>query len=295
MPDEVVHRKKWLKRTLLALAAVLAMAAGVSYWLFRDTPDWYQPLSWDKDRYEALASSAEDEYVKAKNWAEKLKVDAGIAYRARQEGTTLPAGSSTDDPQEHVITFSDDQLNVLFRKWSQLNGWNERLARYVTDPILVLRDDRLILAGKLKDVGAVASFHFQPVMDERGALSLRLVRVLAGRLPMPDAVWESQRARMLGVLRQKLPVWQQAAQISSNGAANDSAIAAAMSKMLIHVVEGESTEPVAFIESVPVRIQDLEIRDHKMVITVRPLTPAERTALLQRIRAPFETASASAR
>ena len=288
------RKRKWIKWTLLTVVAVLAIGAAGSYWMLRTDPDWYRPVAWDPSQHEAIASRAERKFMDASSWANRLKAQAQAAHDAGQAGSTRPAPTTAPD-ESATVTFGDDELNVLFRKWSQLNGWDQKLAEYVTDPVLVLRPGRLILAGKVKDVGAVASFHFEPSLDERGNLSLKLDRVLAGRLPMPAAVWEQQRDRMLDGLRRRMPLWQNSAAIAPNGAANEAAVSATMGKLLVNVLNDQPSEPVVFVESMPARLTNLEVVEDEMTLTVEPLTSAERTALLQRIREHQDTAAASAR
>ena len=60
----------------------------------------------------------------------------------------------------------------------------------------------------------------------------------------------------------------------------------------------QPVDPILFLplvdqnKSVPVRITQLEIHDARLTMTVVPLTAAERSQLLQRIRTPESTASA---
>lgn len=275
--------RKWLKRTLLTTAALTTMAAGLSYWLLRGEPDWYHPGVLNPAQREALAKRAEDALIGANNWADQLK-----AREARVQATasTQPSnGELLPSPSEsHSVAFSEDELNALFQKWSQFNGWNERLAKYVTDPVIALRGGNLILAGKMKDIGAVASFHFKPEIDPSGQLQLTLVRVMGGKLPLPKAIWNSQRDRMTTGILARLPAWQAGAAITPDGSANQDAILAAMGQTMLDVLNEQPADANVFIQNVPVRVTELTIIDEQLTSTVAPLTFDERASLLRRIR-----------
>ena len=47
-----------------------------------------------------------------------------------------------------------------------LYGWRDKYAEYLEDPRVILQNDRLILAGRMRELGgAVASFQFRPHLD----------------------------------------------------------------------------------------------------------------------------------
>jgi hypothetical protein len=164
----------------------------------------------------------------------------------------------------------------------------------------VLRDGKLILAGTMKELGAVASVHFRPGVTTEGRLSLQLAGVHAGRLPMPSGLWEKHRQTLRASLRGKLPAWQQNAHISPSGVANAAAIQAAMGRMMLDVLDDRPGETMLFLPmdplddgAVPVRVRDVTVANREVTLSVESLTPKERAALLQRIRTPLDTVTAS--
>ena len=74
--------------------------------------------------------------------------------------------------------------------------WKDHYSAYVDDPVLVLQDNRLILAGTVKEMDTVVSVHFEPVLDADGKLRLNLVRVMGGKLPLPRAFWDGYRQKL---------------------------------------------------------------------------------------------------
>jgi hypothetical protein len=100
--------------------------------------------------------------------------------------------------------------------------------------------------------------------------------------------------------RKNLPSWRAQAKIDSTGAANFPAMAATLSRLLFAVAARQPAEPVLFLplagekDSVPVKVANVAVETGKLTLTVEPLTAAERTALLQRIRTAEDAGSARA-
>jgi hypothetical protein len=317
--------QKWCRRTLQTVAAIAVVAivlSGVAVALFRGTPDWYRAsdvVSSNDDRggggsgaaggggaavparRELLARSAESKLIDAQNWAQELNADAVRANRLRARNgpaTTLPAPRAEG---AHLIEFTADELNALFNKWSALHGWRDKYAEWLEDPRVVLHNGRLILAGRLKELGgAVASFQFQPQIDAEGGLRLDLVRVSGGRLPLPDAVWVKWRDQLIASAQQQLPRWRATARLDDSGAANAPMIAATMSRLLFAVAERKAADPVLFLplvdrgRAVPVKVAEAHVADGKLALLVEPLTADERVALLNRIKSAPPSPSAQA-
>src|SRR6266545_1075372 len=187
--------RRWTRRfliilTLLVLSIVLLLGATLA--LYKGTPDWYV-VSMDPQRRAAAAMGAEEKLTETQNWATLLQGDSIRTNRALQEARPTPATRVAD---VHEVRFTQDELNALFEKWSSLYRWESKYAQFLDAPRVILRPGRLILAAKVKDMGTVASFHFAPILDDRGKLHLDVVKVLGGRLPLPNAVWEPYKTRV---------------------------------------------------------------------------------------------------
>ncbi|HEV2293523.1 MAG TPA: hypothetical protein VGR35_06680 [Tepidisphaeraceae bacterium] len=293
-----MRRRKWIKRSLLAVALLLTATAAVSYWAFKGTPDYYRRPALSAEERADAANRAEKKLIRTREWANDLWVNEHRSIVAGSAGpaTTQAATNQPDEPL--TISFTERELNAFSEKWSQ--SWDQTYRDFLTDPAVILRKDRIILAGTLTEVAAVASLHFFPRIDSDGRLLLTLDSVRAGRLPMPEMIWSRQRDRALAALHQRLPGWQQEARIEPNGVANADAVAAHMSKLLFDVVARRPREPVLFIpfeddgRAVPVRLTNVQVTDGELTLTVAPLNPAERTTLLERVREPLTTVTASA-
>ena len=292
-----MRRRRWIKRSLLAIAAVLTGAAALSYWAFKGTPDYYhRPQLSPQERADA-ADRADEKIIRTRYWANELwaQEQRDIVDGA---GATTAAATRTRAAQSYTVSFTENELNAFFEKWS--NSWEARYANRVKDPAVVLRDDRIILLGTVSEIGAIASFHFQPLIDDQGRLRLTLESVRAGRLPMPEMIWAAQRDRLVAGLQQRLPAWQSKATIAPNGVANREAVAAHMSKLLFDVLARRPREPVLFLpfeddgRAVPVQLTSVRITDGELTLTVESMPPADRAALLERIREPVPGATASA-
>jgi hypothetical protein len=282
------------RRSLLVLAllfAIFAILSGVGVTLFKGTPEWYRPRAGGSSRAEreSAARAAENKIIDVHNWAELLRADQTRAAVAKQRGiATVPAARAEGS---HVIEFTQQELDALLDKWSTLYGWRDNYQQYVEDPRVVLRDGKLILAARVKELGAVASFHFHPTIDpQEGTLHLDLVRVAGGRLPLPDALWRPWRDRVVNALNSRMEAWRQQAKIDTAGSANFAAMAATLSHLLFAALDRKAADPILFLplvergQAVPVRVKQVGVADDKLTLLVEPLSPTERAALLDRIR-----------
>jgi hypothetical protein len=294
-------RMKWLKRTLLGVAlvlfaAIIFSAGGII--LLRGTPDFYQPASMTPEDHAAAARRAEDKLATINNYAADAYSSAVQSNRAAADGTHPPATK----PSTFEVAFTDQELNALFQNWSRLNGWKAAYEQYVHDPVLIFRNNRVILAGKatFSDLNAVVSVHLQPRLTDRGELDLLLVRVQGGRLPLPRALLQKYIDEGREEIQERLPAWQRHARIDANGAANGSTIAAAMGKLALQTLDQEPAAPVAFLPmmvqdiTVPVKITEVRVEGNTLTLSAELLDAPERAALLEEIREPYATETAAA-
>jgi hypothetical protein len=280
--------RKWIK-SLMLLAALLLVAILAAVYggvrMFKAAPDWYHRSSISAAQRELLARRAFNKFADIQN-AAALSRRNEIAAQTNQG-----AGGAATLPASILVSFSDDELNAFFEKWANYANWKSNYDRYVGDPLIILQDQRLILAGQVKDLDAVVSLELDPRIDTDGRLDLHLDRILAGRLPLPQVFIGPYKERLTASLRANLPRWRQLAAIDSDGAANSDLISASMARLFIHALDHSSADPVLFLPlverhaNVPVRICGVKVEDHTVTMTVLPLDAKERAALLERIRA----------
>lgn len=274
---------KWLKRLLLLVVflGVFAVAAGaIGVWLARGTPGWYARPRGTPQQLAAAAHRAEEQVQRTLSWA------SGQAHHSPD--TTAPAPSSDNSLQ---ISLSEDEVNGFFAKWDQTFGWSGHYSRYLSDPQIVIEDGRLILAGAVKDLGSVMSIEFAPRLAN-GKLYMPVQRVLAGRLPLPQAFWDGYRRRLEQSVLARLPEWQARTEVGPDGTANSDAVAAAMGEMLLNVLNDRPTDPVLFLpysiqqnhRSLPVKLTGVQVADKMLTLTVEPMNAVERQTLVERIR-----------
>jgi len=283
-------------RRLLAVVAVMVLILLLASALLRhwanSVPDWYVSEGLSPAEQAAAAARAEN------LWAE-AQARIGEAYSVELKQSTSQKLAADGSGIE--ISFSADELNAFYNKWAFLYGWDRRVAEYIQNPQIALRGGRLILAGKMEKLdGRIVSVHFEPRIDEQGQLSLRLARVLAGELPLPQAVWNSQRDRLLGSLGRHLPGMQQRARIAPNGDANTDAISAAMARLLLQIMHDQAGEPVIFAPltttsgtlHLPVRLTSVTIAapqpgdPERLTLVVEPMSAAQREDFLRRLKEP---------
>jgi len=274
--------RKWIKRLLLVVAIGLTLLVAVALtglWMIRAEPAFYRPVTLTPEQREAAAQRATNKLATIQNQAARLHASAASTR-------VVNAGD------EITVSFTADELNAFFDKWSNFQNWKAGYQRYIEDPVVILQDGRIILAARVKEMNMVASLHFEPRIDERGQLNLQLARVLGGRLPLPATVISGYEDRLTSALRRNLPAWQSNAAIDNNGAANPSAISASAAELLFHVLAHEPAEPVLYLPimaqkgSVPVRINNVRIENETLTLTVKPMNRDQQQALLDRIRHP---------
>jgi hypothetical protein len=208
------------------------------------------------------------------------------------QGTTRsanPAPATVSSESAITVTFTDVELNAFFDKWIAWNNWKAAYDPYIADPVLVLDEGRLIVAARVKELDTVASLHVRPSVDVQGRLRLDVERVLGGKLPLPASVLGDYRARLSRSIAQRLPRWRASSALDRAGAPNTPLILAAMSQLLVNVLDERPADPVLFLplvgqRAVPVKLTHVKIEDHAMTLTVEPLGARDRAALLERVK-----------
>jgi hypothetical protein len=104
--------------------------------------------------------------------------------------------------------------------------------------------------------------------------------------------------KAVGALQQRLPRWQQGADIDPDGEANNDAIAAQLSRIAIAALHQQSSDASVFLPTagkanVPVKVVAVDMKDHTIQFTLQPLDAQERDALLKRIKSPIGSEFAS--
>ena len=289
---------KWVKsllRILALLAILIAIGAGVGWYLLRGTPTWYEVPALDPAARQAAAVRAENELKRTIDWAASQQAEERAAIHAARGAapSTGPATTQATRPSL-TVTFSEQELNAAFEKWETAYGWRESYGSYITDPRIVLHEGRLIVAGNVKDRNMLISLHFAPKVDGKGRLNFELARVLGGRLPLPESAFDGYREKLEQKLKGALPGLQRGAQIKPDGSANDKAVAATLGRLLLCVLDRRPEEAVIFLPAnqgtrVPVKVAEVDIEGKSISLTVQLMTPQERAALLDHIREPYET------
>lgn len=267
---------RWL--TILTLLLIVLVVTG--YVRLRQTPAFYRLTALTAAELSAAADRIEQKLVIVQNAAAQSRADEAAA---RKSSTTLPTN------QPIMLTVTQDEINAFLQKWSVWPTLRDQYAKYLQEPYIALEDDQLILAGKIPSVDTVLSVHFHPEVDERGRLKITLNRVLAGRLPFPMGLFSSYRESALGLISRHMDDWRLHAAIDHTGVANSALINAVMGSLFADALNDRSADPVLFLPlvrngSLPVRVLSVAVQDHALTLTVEPMPPEQRRALVDAVK-----------
>ena len=286
---------KFFKRLLLVLVLMLlgaVLAAAIGLYLLRGRPGFYRTYTWDGQQRSVVNQRAVDKLTLAQNLAAR-------AQAGEQRASTAPTTASpTTLPVEPLtVTFTEEELNAfLLHNVEASPDFKRKYEQYVKAPGVFLADGQVILAAEVKEVGSVVSLHFAPKIDGEGRLHMPLVKSLGGRLPLPTAFMGQYVDRIKSALLSRLPAWQREASIDRTGRSNTSAVAAAMTKLLLGALNDQPSDPVLFMpiadgsRSVPLRLTDVKVAEDDITLTVQAMTAAERELVLESIRRPVKGA-----
>ena len=286
---------KFFKRLLVVLVLMIlgaAIAAGVGFYLLRGRPGFYKAYAWDANERSVVNQRAVDKLTLAQNLAAR-------AQAGEQRAATSPAAQGAPSPapvEPLTVSFTEEEVNAfLLHNVEASPDFKHKAERYVKDPGVFLDDGQIILAAQVKDFGSVISLHFAPRLDEQGRLHMPLVKSLGGRLPLPTAFTGQYVDRIRNALTARLPEWQRGASIDRTGRTNTSAVAAAMSKLLLGALNNQPADAVLFMpiadgdRSVPLRLTAIKVAADTLTLSLQAMTAAERESVLNSIRNPVGT------
>jgi hypothetical protein len=285
---------KWIKRLFTTFVVLVLLAIASSFLLHRlarAKPDWYPVRIFDEAARGAAARSVEDKLFGVQNCA----LDTNANERNRQSGIKPGTAGyiAAPDPVMH-ISFTEAELNAFFLEWDEAMHWKDSYSQYVEDPVIVLQDNRLILAGIVKDLDTLVSVHFEPSLDSDGNLRLSLVKVMGGKLPLPRVFWDGYRQKLVHAMTGKIEQSQKLARIAADGSLNHAAMVAEMNKLMLHALSDEPADPILFLHhdnlhnnAWPVKVTKVTVADKVIDLTVIPLSADERKQLLEHIREPL--------
>jgi len=288
---------KWFKRLLMLVVCLLVMAiviSACSYYMLKRDPEWAtRPPMTAQMREEAVAR-AQTQFSRVEELATSLRAYEARRQKAIRDGTTLP---SDELPKPVTVQLTEDELNAVFQKFAKARGWDQDIKSYMSDPQIVLQKGNVILGGRLSELHVVASAYFTPAIDEKGQLKFDLVRVLGGKLPLPDVVFDKYRTTVVNALQRRLPSLQNAARIDAKGVPNDSTVQASLTKLLLQSIQHQPSDPVFFLPlltakgTVPVRLADVQVTDQHIQMTIAPMSEPERVAMLGKLKEPYHVAT----
>src|SRR5829696_6427797 len=94
-----VRARKLILRSLLAVTVVLAAGAGLSYWAFRGTPDFYRRPTLSAQERADAAKRAEDKIIHTREWANDLWTAEQRSIAGGTSASTQPATAAARQGQ----------------------------------------------------------------------------------------------------------------------------------------------------------------------------------------------------
>ena len=285
--------KKLLKILGVAVLLLIVAAAGAGLYLYRaahNAPDFYAAAALTgEDRLRAI-ESVERKVL-------NLQGDLDAEYnRLRRPDVKDASPASTRPVAPTQVSFTGPELDTYFNKWLKDSGYDERLGRYLSGPRVGVADGRLILAGEMKDVGAVVSLRFVPSVDDNGVARLRLDGTYVGSLPVPASYFDSFRQKSVAALGESEPELRQNSTIAPDGEANDAAILLTMQRQVLALFEGGDVSPLVIFPPVaghgrvPARVSQLDVNGGELTLGVELMGRPARDALLADLKKPAAAA-----
>lgn len=162
MPKQ--KRAKWFKRIAIISAVMAVAGLGTAWMMFQHIPDWYRPVQVPPEYEQAVRDDVTGTYD---------RLNRGLNESQRLF--------------DH--RFSQDQINAWLamreRMWPYSRKW---LPAAMSNPQIMIDREGFRLAVTYHDRGirTVLNAQFQAHADRDG-ITLKLVRVAAGSLPMPHS------------------------------------------------------------------------------------------------------------
>jgi hypothetical protein len=286
---------RFLKRLFRITLAVLILGAiglGILYHMSKRLPGGYTPRLLTKEQRDDAEKRAAVQIIQLTNLANQVHAQGSSTARAQSRGDEPPpAAAERVDPV--TVSFTQDEINASL--WNRVEKYKSNYERYVVDPFIALEDNAIVVMGTVPEFDRVASAYFEPKIDEKGMLRCDLTGVKVGALPLPEGMLAKHRAKVEAALRQRLPEWQRKANIEPSGKTNADASAAALGQFVLRTLDRQPSPAVLFLPkdiekpdkgTVPVRLTKIAVEKGTLTVTVEPMTPDQRTALLQKIREP---------
>jgi hypothetical protein len=283
---------------LIVVVVLGAVGLAVLYFLSKRTPSRYNPTALTEDQIAEASKRVDTQKVPLLvSYASEVHAQASAIEYAKSRGQPAPAAATRPkDPLS--IAFTQDEINASMIKWSQ--QYKTTLDRYITQPLVALEKDQIVVMATVPELGRVVSMYLQPKVDDRGQLRCDTTTVYLGSLPLPDAMFSRYRVQLEQSVLAKLPAWQRGAKLDAGGAANTDARAVVLSRLVLQLFKREPGPAVLFLPlkiedpstTVPVRLKDVSVEKGALTITIQPMGPQERAALAEKIREPIQRAAA---
>ena len=239
--------RKVIRTGIYVLLASILLLVIVLAAMYFHTPDWYRPTKLSDDQ-----------------------ITEATSYLIGEASALNKAANDLPDGQLFSRTFKQDRLSSYLQTLPRFDQ-RAKMPDWLTDPVIVLKPDRVILAGRVAKLSnRPVSLHLA-MRVESDRLVVELVSVDVGSMPLPRQLVHDQ----LGELRQQVApaARPDSDRTSKRGSADKvSRQLAGLVPALLAAVEGEPmARTFATPEKRQVRLEKVDIRDGEMTLTFRAL------------------------
>ncbi len=273
--------RRWLKRIGIVLGMlaglVLTVSAVIAY-RASQVPGWY-------------AQARSGPRVASRHSVDKLNVMQNWAQAARAgDVDSKPAA----DKRYTSVDFDADDINDIIAAWGGAAELKDKIEAHVKDIRVRLEDDRIIIAGESVEYGKIVSVIIRPGQGADGYATLTLAGIRVGEMDMPLVSLDSQQKKLSGALATLGSRQRDRLAIDDRGAASLETVSLYYTTLVADLLSGRSPDAYTFValyqhprsdhNALATRVRDIKLKSGKLTVTLELLTPAQRTAFLDRLR-----------
>ncbi len=274
------HVKRWTKRILLSLLAIIIMLGVTGLVLYKRAyrvPQWYQEAQ--------LVTADPNESTRIEN-TRILPMQNWIAKNSSEL-----LDSKTDDQRQHTIDLSASDINVLIVKWGESIGIQNRLNQLVKDLRVRIYDGKITIAGRLVEQDVIMSFIVEPLVGNDGSVELKIDSIKVGDATVPMVALDKQKSALSNKLLANAQNYRDKIRIDSTCSTNHETASFYSTLLATRLFAGQSYPWYLFVtkqqgvkDVTITRVKQAEIKEDKLKLTLQLLAAEQREKLVDSLK-----------